>query len=190
VKRNQIIILASFAGGVALLCFLSWQFLFQAIRKDINDQELQLDAAIKELDEAKSKAAQHEKFLAEAENVRRGVNFVSSRLDPRFSQPEIAQLFNKARFGLPIMNIEILPDYKIAVSKDYPGLSESELKVKLTCDYHTVGEYINKVISQKRIVNLTELKIDPNDATGRKGVLLATLTFKVYLKTPSPETGN
>jgi Tfp pilus assembly protein PilO len=189
VKRNQIIILASFAAGLALLCFLSWQFLFQTVRKEMIDQRSQLEAAIKELEEAKSKAAQHEKFMAEAENVRRGVNFVTARLDPHLPFSEIVGMFLKIGNELNVKQLSIIWDIntKIVISKDEAGLSSIDVKINFISDYNTLGQYINMVNSQKRIVNLTDIKLESNDPTGRKGALKATLTFRLFLRTPPPE---
>jgi Tfp pilus assembly protein PilO len=185
VKRNQIIVLASFLGGLVLICGLSYQFLFQSIRSDIKIQQEKLTKAINDLEDAKAKETQHEKFMAEMENVKRGANFVAARLDSSLSFQEVYETFWRLNKGMKYKEYEIKMDSKIAPSKEDAGYSYMEVKTTFETDYHSVGLFINQIISQKRMVNLTEIKLESFDPTGVKGTVKASLTFRLYLKTPS-----
>lgn len=63
-------------------------------------------------------------------------------------------------------------------------MSFQEVNVTFASSFHTVGEFINQALSQRRIVNLTEVKLESNDPTGKLGAVRANLTFRLYLKTP------
>jgi|GEM_PF-3579190 Tfp pilus assembly protein PilO len=178
-KRQRIIVLAAAAGLAALLGYLSWAFLFQPLKAQVSSEKEALEQDKATLEEAKQKKMQYDKFLAEAENVRRGLDFVTSRLDPKMDYDESQRTFMRIGQGAKIFHGQIKTE-KPAVSKDYPGFNESRATISMDCDYHALGEFLNAVNSQRRMMVLTDMHLSGKDPMGHDATVHSELVVKSY----------
>ncbi len=178
-KRQRIIVIAVAAGLAVLLGYLSWAFLFQPLKAKVAAEQAALEQDKATLEEAKQKKMQYDKFLAEAENVRRGLDFVTSRLDPKMDYDESQRTFTRIGQGQRISNGQLKTE-KPAVSKDYPGFNESKATIKMDCDYHALGAFLNAVNSQRRMMVLTDMHLTSKDAKGHDATVHAELTVRSY----------
>jgi len=178
-KRQRIIVMAAAAGLAALLGYLSWAFLFQPLKFQVNTEREALEQDKATLEEAKQKKMQYDKFLAEAENVRRGLDFVTSRLDPKMDFDENQRTFMRIGQGSKVFKGEIKTE-KAGVSKDYPGFNEARATIKWDSDYHALGEFLNEVNSQRRMMVLTDMHLSSKDATGHDATVHSELVVKSY----------
>jgi Tfp pilus assembly protein PilO len=170
----------AFAAGLAvLLGYLSWAFLFSPLKVQVAAEKAALEQDKATLEEAKQKKMQYEKFLAEAENVRRGLDFVTSRLDPKMDSDESSRTFMRVWRSQRLFTNEVRVE-KAVVSKDYPGFNESKATLKMDCDYHALGDFLNAVNSQRRMMILTDMHLTSKDPMGHDATVHSELTVKSY----------
>jgi len=150
------------ALGLVAGLFMGWRFLIKPL--EVKRQEKLADKAQLEdkLKETKQRAAQYEKFQAEAENVRRDLEFYSRRLDDPLSKEqlyaEVASLVKSLNLKNPGYGIEDKPD---------PKMAKQEVTLTYSGDLDQTGQLLNACVSQPNIVMPLSLELVRNeDANG------------------------
>lgn len=179
--KQEHLVLLGMALILALAAYGGYALLLQPMDKKIKSATKTLTEEKERLEDAKAKAAQYEKFLAEAENVRRGLQFLNSRLDPRLGYQEEMDLF----FGL----VTSFKGYEVKNSKPEPskegvGLNQIPITVKFESNYHDTGRFLTQAISQTRLIYPKGFHLAAKDNTGHTTSLTASLDFWVLLKVP------
>lgn len=166
-KRKQYLVMGIFGALFAVLSYLGWAFLAKPVRAKITQRSADLKTAQDKLVEAHAKAAQHDKFQALAENIRRDLLFVSGRVDPVLPTTDLYRLLSSMgnRFALPNYMFESKPRDR---SKDagLTSMDEIPIKVKFKAGYHQVGLFLTWAISQDRLIvpdKFLLLSIAPHD---------------------------
>jgi Tfp pilus assembly protein PilO len=152
-----------FALLFAALSYLGWALVVKPVNVKIEERSKDLEDAKKKLSEAQIKAAQHDKFQALAENVRRDLVFISSRVDPVLGKSELYRIFSLMGNHLALPNYTFIPKERTG-SKDAGIQTMEEIPVEVTFvgGYHDVGQFLSWAISQDRMVipdrlNLTQM---------------------------------
>src|SRR5687768_11928155 len=124
------VVIGVFAAAFLALGWLGWAFMVQPVRRSIDEKRAELEGAQAKLKDAQAKAAQHDKFQALAENIKRDLNFVTRRVDPIMPASELYRTLSMLgnRLALPDFVYEDSPRIR---TKD-PGLAGmDEVPVRL-----------------------------------------------------------
>lgn len=187
-NRMHWITVGSLAGGLILVLVLGWQFLLKPLSLAYDEKVAAKAELENQLTITKQRAAQFEKFKAEAENVRRDLDFYSRRLDPALPAAELYTLVDGLghSFNFTTWNFEAAKRGKSKLPG--VGLDEVEIRARFATDFERLGQMLNLSVSQTRILVPDYLKLDRKvDNTGAYlDTLNADLVLKVVL---SPEGG-
>jgi Tfp pilus assembly protein PilO len=151
-NRMHWIAVGGLIGGLVLLGFGGWQFLLRPLGAAYEAKVAEKAVAEEKLKDTKSKAAQFERFQAEAENVRRDLDFYSRRLDSQLSSAELYTLVDSLGHSLNLENWSY--EFKIRDKAKGAGadLDETYVKVKFKADLDQTGRLLNACLNQARIV--------------------------------------
>jgi Tfp pilus assembly protein PilO len=178
-KREHLALLGCLVA-LGVVGYLSWAFLLNPLKARVTSARSNLAVERAKLEDAKAKAAQYEKFQAEAENVRRGLQFLNSRLDASLTYEEEMELFDGLSKGRGLRNYTVKLG-KPAASKEGTGLSEVPVTVKFDGSYHDLGEFLNQALSQRRLLVPQNFHLVSKDATGRTPSLTSSIDLVVLL---------
>jgi Tfp pilus assembly protein PilO len=155
VSRKHWVVVAIFGVGFGLIGYLGWFLLVAPVRGDIAAKQEELSNAKKKLEEAQAKAAQKEKFQAMAENVRRDLALVASRVDPVLPVTELYYIFSSLGNRLALPKYEFAEKPREGVKDTaLPGMERIPLKVKFQTGFHQAGQYLNSIVSLDRLMVL------------------------------------
>jgi Tfp pilus assembly protein PilO len=140
------------AGGLVLVLVLGWQFLLRPLGAEFDAKMAQKSDLESQLETTKQRAAQFEKFKAEAENVRRDLDFFSRRLDPDLPAAELYTLVDGLGHALNFSTWTF--EAKPRTRTKLPGLTLDEVEVKATfnTDFERLGKILNLGVSQVRLI--------------------------------------
>jgi Tfp pilus assembly protein PilO len=188
VNKMHWIAVGGLAGGLILVLVLGWQFLLKPLGLAYEAKAAEKEALEEQLATTKQRAAQFEKFKAQAENVRRDLDFYSRRLDPDLSASELYTLVDGLGHSFNFTNWSFEAS-KRAKSK-MPGVSldEVEVKARFLTDFEHLGKLLNLCVSQVRIFVPDSFTLTRNnDPSGVfRDTLQAELTLKLLV---SPAEG-
>lgn len=188
-NRMHWIAVGSLAGGLILLVVLCFQFLIKPLGADYEAKVAAKADLEQQLATTKQRAAQFEKFKAQAENVRRDLDFYSRRLDPDLPADELYTMVDGLGHSLNFNNWSF--EAKKRERTKLPGVSldEVEVKARFNSDFDRVGKLLNLCLSQTRLIvpdSMTLTKVDDPSGVYRE-TLKAEVTVKVLV---SPEGGS
>jgi Tfp pilus assembly protein PilO len=178
-KKEHLVFLA-LAGVLILGGYGCWNFLFRPLGKEVAEARATLEAEKAKLEDAKAKAAQYEKFQAEAENVRRGLLFLNSRLDAHLTQQEEIGLFSGLGEVASLYNYTVTMN-KTEASKEGAGLSQVPVTIKFDSSYHEVGLFLNKAVGSQRLLYPRNMHFVSKDTTGRTQSISSTIDLWLLL---------
>src|SRR5260221_12036198 len=175
-----------FAALFAALGYLGWAILVQPVQAKITARSGDLKVAKDKLAEAQFKAAQHDKFQALAENIRRDLVFISGRVDPVLPTQDLYKLLSSMgnRFGLPGYFFEVKARAK---SKDagMGTMDEYPIKVKFKSGFHHVGLFLAWAISQDRLFVPDRFVLAAAPPLGDNApILTADIDMRIFLEPP------
>jgi len=183
VNRMHWIAVGGLVGGLVLVLGLGWQFLVRPLSAEYDAKVAQKADLESQLATTKQRAAQFEKFKAEAENVRRDLDFYSRRLDPDLPAAELYTLVDGLGHALNFSTWSFEPQPRGKTKLPGLNLDEVEVKAKFTTDFERLGKLFNLCVSQVRLIvpNTFILKraVDSNGAY--HDTLTAELVFKVLV---------
>lgn len=186
-KRKQWIVIGILGGIFVALAWAGWFFLVRPVHAQIEAKAVEMAEVAAKLKDAKEKEQQYEKFQAEAENVRRDLLFVASRLDPVLKYSDVFRALDSAGNALN------LPKYRFEVGKrektKAPGLTDMDdvpVTVTFETDYEGLGRFLNAVISQQRLyVPMASIELDfkrIDDSASFKSSLKVKLMVRLFLE--------
>lgn len=173
--------------GLVLLGFAGWQFLLHPLDIAYEAKLAEKTTAEEKLKETKSRAAQFERFQAEAENVRRDLEFYTRRLDPQFPASELYSLVGSLGNSLNLSDwsYEVKPRDKSKTGGS--DLDEVFVRMKFKADLEQTGRLLNACLGQSRIVvpdTLVLLRVDDPNGFYRETVD-AVLEMRVFISSMS-----
>ncbi len=187
-KRLHWIVVGGMAAGLLLLLGLGWHFVLRPIGAEHAAKLVELADLQSQLETTKKRAAQFEKFKAEAENVRRDLDFYIRRLDPDLSSAELYTLVNGIgnSFNLKGWSFSSQPRAKTKTSG--LNLDEVEVRAKFESDFERLGLLLNLMVSQVRPLVPETLLVNrvPDSAGLFLDTLNVDLVFKVFLSEAKP----
>jgi Tfp pilus assembly protein PilO len=172
-KRQHWIVVGAFGGGLILVAWLGWFFVAKPLSASIQTEVETRDAKRVALETARAKAAQYEKFQAQAENYKRDLNFINRRLDPDFSLNELVKIISSLanRAGVNNLTYEF-KERTVFKDTKLPGMDRIPVTVKFKAGYHVAAELISEAISQNRILVPEKLTFKGDLSTGLVGAEL------------------
>lgn len=182
-NRMHWIAVGGMAAGLVLVLFLGWQFALQPLSAAHEAKVAEHTALQEQLENTKKQAAQFEKFKAQAENVRRDLDFYSRRLDPDMPAAELYTLVDGLghSFNFGSWSFEAKPREKTKAAG--LNLDEVEVVAKFQSDFDRLGRLINLCVSQVRLIVPESFKlVRLEDGAGLfADTLTAELAFKVFV---------
>lgn len=185
-NRLHWIAIGGMVGGLVLVLVLGWQFLLKPLGVEREAKLVEHAELVKQLEHTKAQAAQFEKFKAQAENVRRDLDFYSRRLDPDFPATELYSLVSGLGNGFNLANWSYEVKERTKTKTAGLNLDEVDVRARFNSDFERVGRFMNVIVSQTRLlVPETFILNRLNDTSGIfVDTLSADITFKVFV---SPE---
>jgi Tfp pilus assembly protein PilO len=182
-NRLHWIAVGGLALGLGLVGFAGWRFLLTPLAAERAAKLAEKEAAVAKLQEAKRRANQFEKFKAEAENVRRDLDYYTRRLDP--SLP-VTEVFNQLEeLGNSFNFLEWSFDVKARAKTKTKGLDLDDVLVKASfkADYDRLGQFLNAAANRRRLFVAEAINIQRLiDADGvYRNTLKADLDLRVYV---------
>jgi Tfp pilus assembly protein PilO len=183
VTRNHWIVVGAFAAAFAAVSYLGWALLIKPVEKRIEEKLATRDDVQKKLIDAKTKAAQFDKFRAQAENIRRDLNLISQRLAPDFPVRESnrmqARLVSESSLIVSAVTVE-----KRAQSKEagFSNLDAVPITIPFNGGFHEVGNFLNSVISGQRMIVPNAITLGQvTDPTLVRATVNGTINLTLYL---------
>jgi Tfp pilus assembly protein PilO len=168
------------AGGLVLIIGLGWQFLLRPLGAAYEAKLAEHATLEKQLEHTKKQAAQFEKFKAQAENVRRDLDFYSRRLDPDLPAAELYSLIdglgNSFNFGS--WTFEAKPREKTKLAG--LNLDEVEVTTRFEADFERLGRFLNLSVSQVRLLVPETMRLVR--ITDAAGLYAQTVTVELVTK--------
>jgi len=151
-NRTHWIIVGALAGGVVAMLGAGWQFLVHPISADIAAQVSAKADIEAKLQTARDTAAQFDKFRAQAENMRRDLDFYSSRMDANLTTIEVGQMLDTIAHELDLK--DWTADVKPPSSAGANGveIGACKVEVRFKSDYEHIGRFLNGCLDQVRLV--------------------------------------
>jgi hypothetical protein len=150
VNRTHWIVVGGLAAGLAVATFLGWRLVVNPLAAEYADELVVQQDLQKKLQVARDTAAQFDKFKAQAENVRRDLDFYSSRVDEPMGAVEAAQLMDS------LGNAENLKDWiadvKPAGAPGVGAIGSVSVELKFKSDFDHLGRFLNGCLTQKRLL--------------------------------------
>ena len=188
-QRMQWIVIGGLVLCLGFVVFGAWKFLLVPLA-DAYDAKIAEKTVVEEkLRVTKQRALQFEKFQAEAENVRRALEFYSDRLNPELKYQELLSLVDGLGHSLNLTDWSFERDAR-GKSKlaGLGSMDEIEVRVKFKADANHLGRFLNACLMAKRLVCPDSISIrkleDPNGTFAE--TLDAAVKLKIYC---GPATG-
>jgi Tfp pilus assembly protein PilO len=161
-NRMHWAVIGGLAAGLVAVLFLGWHFKIQQLERD-RDAALATKAALEDkLQETKQRAAQFEKFQAEAENVRRDLEFFSRRLDDPLDKEQLY-----AEIGGLVQTLNLKQVVLAVADKSDTTKSKQEVTLNYFGDLDRTGQLLNDCVSQANIVLPVSIELTrQDDSTG------------------------
>jgi Tfp pilus assembly protein PilO len=175
-NRMHWAVVGGLAAGLVALLFLGWHFKIQDLARQTDDKLAEKQALEDKLQETKQRAAQFEKFQAEAENVRRDLEFYSRRLDDPLEKEQLyAEVLGIVQ-SLNLKAVTIVVDEKTDAK-----MAKNEVTLTYNADLDRSGQLLNECVSQPNIVLPVSLELTRlEDANGYyRETLTGKLVFDV-----------
>jgi hypothetical protein len=154
-NRVHMIVVGGLAAGLAGLVFGGWQFFVHPLSADYDAAVAQKADLETQLQTARDTAAQFDKFKAQAENMRRDLEFYSSRTDAVLNQTEVNEAFQGIGNELNLRDCAVTNPSPIAPANVGGGggdLVVSKVEVRFKADYENMGTFINNCLNQLELV--------------------------------------
>lgn len=182
-SRMHWIAVGGLAGGLVLILGLGWQFLLRPLGAAYEAKVAEHAALEKQLEHTKKQAAQFEKFKAQAENVRRDLDFYSRRLDPDMPATELYSLVDGLgnSFNFANWSFEAKPREKTKVTG--LNLDEVEVTARFEGDFERLGRFLNLSVSQVRLLVPDTFRLTRiTDAAGLYAqTVMVELVIKIFV---------
>jgi Tfp pilus assembly protein PilO len=170
-------------GGLVLVFVLGWQFLLRPLGAEHTAKLVEHEQLVKQLEHTKAQAAQFEKFKAQAENVRRDLDFYSRRLDQDLAATELYTIVEGLGRRLGIQDWSYTA--KERAKTKVPGLTLDEIEVvaRFGGDFERFGQLINSMVEETRLIVPEFFAL--NRRTGGTETYVDTLagdiTFRIFI---------
>ena len=187
-NRKHYIVLGAIVAALVAESVLGWTQVIKPAKAEIAKLEAEKDDVSKKLQEAKSKAAQYDKFRALSENIRRDLNFVVQRLDGDLGRKELYRMFAE------LANSPDLTKQTFVIAKrdksrvpGFSALDEVPVTFDFLTNYHGLGNFLNAAVSNRRVLipvsfSMTEAK-ETGEISGPT-VHVTALALSVFLEGP------
>jgi Tfp pilus assembly protein PilO len=173
-NRTHWIVAGALALGLVLALVGGMRFAVKPVRSRIEDQLAVKQDLEAKLQKARDTAAQFDKFKAQAENVRRDLDFYSARIDEPLTSVGVQKMLqtieNQYNFR------ECTYDIKALTSDG--SVTTYEVDIKFKSDFEHLGLFLDSCLGQKRLVVLDGFTLTELDDTD--GAYVDTM--KVELK--------
>ncbi|HTB21673.1 MAG TPA: type 4a pilus biogenesis protein PilO [bacterium] len=169
------IVIGGLALGLALLTFAGWRFLVHPLSADYAAAVAQKAVIDAQLQTARDTAAQFSKFRAQEEDMRRDLEFYSSRTDGRLNAVEVSQMLTTLGKGLGLGNWLIT----VAKQPSIGGIGQYAVQLSFKSDFERLGGFLNACVSQRRIIVPTGITI--NSVDDPNGVYNDTMTVSLNM---------
>jgi Tfp pilus assembly protein PilO len=144
-------VVGGLVAGLALVLFAGWRFLVYPQSVDYAAAVAQKQALAQQLQTARDTAAQFQKFKAQAEVMRRNLEFYNSRTDRPLNDVMVMQMFsdlgNQLGLGGWSVSVKDMPASTVA-----PGIAVYSVETKFNSDFDHLGRFMNACVDQRTIV--------------------------------------
>ena len=170
------IVIGGLAAGLVILTFAGWHFMVKPLSADYDAAVAQKAVIDAQLQTARDTAAQFSKFRAQEEDMRRDLEFYSSRTDGRLNAVEVSQMLTTLGKGLGLGNWII----NVTKGASIGGIGQYAVTLTFASDYERLGGFLNACVSQRRIIVPTSITLnsvdDPNGVYNNTMTVALTLT--------------
>jgi hypothetical protein len=147
-RRLHWIVVGALGAGLGAILFLGWRFAIHPLDAAYAakvDEKAQLEA---KLSDAKQRAAQFEKFQAEAENVRRDLEFYSRRLDEPLDREQLYGTLMSILGGLSLR----VSKAEVETKQDPKSKGEvHSVNLEFSADLDRLGKLLDACVQQQHI---------------------------------------
>ncbi len=163
------------AGVVALISAAFYFGLYDATRIEIGKLKKKYTELDKRLVEAEALGAQRDKFLDEINRLREAIAEAQTRLPVQAKTNEFINQITRIGKDNGILFTSVVP------SKETPIQFYAGIPVTLEMEgrYHGLGIFFNELANQQRIINLSNVSMEPASAVSG-GILKATATATTF----------
>jgi Tfp pilus assembly protein PilO len=183
VNRSHWIAIGCFVAAFVAISYLGWALMIRPVEKNIQDTLAERDDVQKKLTDAKTKAAQFDKFRAQAENIRRDLNLISLRLAPDLSVREQNRIMARiaSESSLRVTNVTLDPRTR-SKEAGFSNLDSLVITITFSGGFHELGNFINSVIAGQRMMVPSLMVLGPvADVTMIHYTTSGTLTLLLFL---------
>jgi Tfp pilus assembly protein PilO len=161
-------------AGVALMLFAGWRVLVHPQALEYATELAKKQDLQQQLQTARDTAAQFGKFKAQAENMRRDLDFYSSRTDINLNKIAVSEMVNSLahQMGLEELKIDV---QEVA----NPELGEYNAHVSFKSDFDHLGKFYNACVSQRCIMVPDSVSL--NSVDDPSGLYFDTLSVDLSL---------
>ncbi len=183
-KIEQLVLwqrIAIVGGLVAILLGAATWFLFLDQVEQIDKLQTKLQGLEKQLATAKINAAELEKFQAKMQEAEAQFKIAMRALPEKQEIPSLLTSISKSgqEVGLEFMLFEP----KAEVTRDF--YAEIPVAMSIRGDYHNLAVFFDKVARLSRIVNISNISINPTKETRELNTACTAVTYKFV--EPPPE---
>jgi type IV pilus assembly protein PilO len=176
-KIEQLVLwqrIAIVGGLVAVLLGAATWFLFLDQVEQIDKLQTQLQNLEKQLATAKINAAELEKFQAKMQEAEAQFKIAMSALPEKQEIPSLLTSISKSgqEVGLEFMLFEP----KAEVTRDF--YAEIPVAMSIRGDYHNLAVFFDKVARLSRIVNISNITINPTKEARELNTTCTAVTYK------------
>ena len=169
-NRMHWILVGALGAGMAAMVVLGWRFAIHPMDEAYDAKVAEKATLDSKLSEDKERAAQFEKFQAEAENVRRDLEFYSRRLDEPLDREQLYGTLQSLAGGLSLR----VTKFEVESKANPKGGGELQsINLEFEGDLERLGRLLDACVSQQHIFlpNSVELtRLDDPDGQFRNTV--------------------
>jgi Tfp pilus assembly protein PilO len=154
-SRLHWVVVGALGAGLVALFVLGWRFAIHPLEMDREAKIAEKGNLEAKLKEAKDRAAQYEKFQAEAENVRRDLEFYSRRLDEPMDRE---QVYGTLESLIGSQSIRLTKG-EVETKVNPKGGELHSVTLEMDCDLERLGRMLNDCVSQQHLFVINTLEM-------------------------------
>jgi len=172
-----VLVAAVAATFFVLAIFLTWFFVWQDVRPELQQKEAQELSLRQEFQQKHARAVNLAVYKQQLKDLQRSFGALLRQLPGKTEVPNLLVDISQTALGAGLQQKLFQPEPEQA--QDF--YAELPIKMVLTGSYHQFGEFVSGIAALPRIVTLHDIEIQPAKAGGGDyDDLTLTLTAKTY----------
>ncbi|HEX5209642.1 MAG TPA: type 4a pilus biogenesis protein PilO [Steroidobacteraceae bacterium] len=173
--------LTALVGAVAatflvLTLFLTWFFVWQDVRPQLQQKEAEEQSLRTEFQQKHARAVNLGVYKQQLKDLQRSFGALLRQLPGKTEVPNLLVDISQTALAAGLQQKLFQPEPEQA--QDF--YAELPIKMELTGSYHQFGAFVSGIAALPRIVTLHDIDIKPAGASGGYDDLTLTLTAKTY----------